>query len=316
MRILILGAGATGGYFGARLLEAGADVNFLVRASRAAQLRAHGLVIESRCGNFKGAVAALSKDDIGHPYDLVILSCKAYDLERAADAIVPAIGPSTLVLPLLNGLKHFDPLDERFGAERIAGGCCHLAVALGEAGEVRHLNTTERITFGARGRGAENQRRMLERLAVLFARTSVDCRFVEDVMQHCWEKYVFIATLAAVSTLMRAAVGDVVSIEGGRGAIIKVLEVCALTAAHNGFPMRPNAYEEALATLSEQGSALTASMLRDLEAGGRVEAEQIVGDMMRRAQAAGLGPGLLGVAYMHLRAREARRMREFAGSLG
>lgn len=315
MRILILGAGATGGYFGARLVEAGADVSFLVRPSRAAQLRALGLVVESLHGDFRRPVVTLLESELRKPYDLVTLSCKAYDFESATDSVAPAVGPNTLLLPLLNGLAHYSMLDARFGAERVAGGCCHLAVALGAAGEIKHLNAVHRITFGARAANAQNQHQKLEQLAGLYAGTSVECRLAANIMQDVWEKYVFVATLAAVTCLMRAAVGDIAATENGRGIMLEALDVCAGTAARSGFPMRPGAHDEAIATLTEPGSALTASMLRDLEAGRRIESEQIVGDMLRRAEAAGLEPGVLRIAYAHLQAREARRARESGKSV-
>lgn len=310
MRILILGAGATGGYFGARLMEAGADVSYLVRRSRAAQLRAQDLVVESPRGDFRRPVSALLESEIGGPYDLVVLSCKAYDLESALDSVAPAVGPDTLLLPLLNGLAHYALLDARFGAGRVAGGCCHLAVALGPAGEIKHLNAVHRITFGAREGNAENKHERLEQLAKLFAGTSIECRLAEDVMQEVWEKYVFIAALAAMTCLMRAAVGDIVAADGGRALMQETWDTCAQIAARSGFPPRPAAREEAIQTLTERGSAFTSSMLRDLEAGHRLEADHIVGDMVRRADALGVAPGLLRVAHLHLRAHEARRARE------
>lgn len=309
MRILVLGAGATGGYFGARLAQAGAEVSFLVRPARAAQLRAQGLAVDSPRGAFRAPVSALLREELRGAWDLVVLSCKAYDLDSAIDAIAPALGPESTVLPLLNGLAHYDALDARFGAARVAAGCCHLAVQLGAAGEIRHLNAIERITFGPRGTAAA-QRRALERLAALFGATSVEARFVDNAMQDCWEKYAFIAALAASTCLMRAAVGDIAASEQGREIVLELFRVCAATAGRSGFALRPQARDEAIATLTDPASTLTASMLRDLEAGGRIESEHIVGDMLRRAQAAGVEPGVLRVAHAHLQAREARRARE------
>lgn len=309
MRILILGAGATGGYFGARLAQSGADVSFLVRPARAAQLRAQGLALESPRGGFRAPVSALVREELRGAWDLVILSCKAYDLDSAIDSVAPAVGPDSALLPLLNGLAHYKALDARFGAGRIAGGCCHLAVELGATGEIRHLNAVHRITFGARGPSVAQQR-TLEQLAALFSATSVDVRFVENVMQDCWEKYAFIAALAASTCLMRAAVGDIAAAEHGREIVLEVFRVCAATAGRSGFPLRPEAHDEALAALTDPASALTASMLRDLEAGRRIESEHIVGDMVRRARAAGVEPGVLRVAHAHLQAHEARRARD------
>ena len=131
MRILVLGAGGTGGYFGGRLLEAGADVSFLVRPARAQRLAADGLRIISPCGDFSSSVKVLTLLDSAAPFDLILLSCKAYDLDSAIAAIRPAVGANTRILPLLNGLKHFDVLDAAFGSEHVLGGLCHISVTLG-----------------------------------------------------------------------------------------------------------------------------------------------------------------------------------------
>ena len=118
MRILVLGAGAIGGYFGGRLAEGGADVAFLVREKRKAELEARGLVVKSAVGDIALPVTSLLADEIARPFDIVLLSCKSYDLDTAIDAIAPAMGPASAVLPLLNGVRHLDRLGERFGAGR------------------------------------------------------------------------------------------------------------------------------------------------------------------------------------------------------
>ena len=148
MKILVLGAGAIGGYFGARLQQAGADVTFLVRSRRAAQLAAHGLAVRSPFGDFDVKPRWLEAQALREPYDLVLLTCKAYDLDGALEAIAPAMGPTSHVLPLLNGLLHLDRLAQAFGAQRVVGGCCSIPVTLGPQGEVLHLAKMHRIAFG------------------------------------------------------------------------------------------------------------------------------------------------------------------------
>ncbi|RBD11056.1 oxidoreductase, partial [Xanthomonas oryzae pv. oryzae] len=144
MHILILGAGGTGGYFGGRLAQAGVDVTFLVREARAAQLQADGLRIRSPLGDAQLQVAHVTAQDLPalvaqRPFDLVILSCKAYDLDSAIDAIAQAVGEQTTVLPILNGLRHYAALDERFNAARVLGGLCFISATKGEHGEILHL---------------------------------------------------------------------------------------------------------------------------------------------------------------------------------
>ena len=131
MRILVIGAGATGGYFGGRLLEAGRDVTFLVREKRAELLAKNGLNIKSPFGDFtKSNPPTLMATNIKQPFDFIILSCKAYDLDDAMASFAPAVGPDTAIIPFLNGMKHLDSLDARFGRERVLGGLCAIAATI------------------------------------------------------------------------------------------------------------------------------------------------------------------------------------------
>src|ERR1700733_9421182 len=149
MRILVVGAGAIGGYFGGRLLQAGRDVTFLVRPRRQAQLAKTGLVIRSRFGD--GSLSSpptLTADALHEPFDLILLSCKSYDLQSAADSFAPAVGPNTAILPLLNGMGHMDYLGARFGAGAVLGGQCVISVTLDGDGHILHLNDTHGLSFG------------------------------------------------------------------------------------------------------------------------------------------------------------------------
>jgi 2-dehydropantoate 2-reductase len=158
MRFLVVGAGATGGYFGGRLFEAGRDVTFLVRPSRAARLAATGLSITSPAGNVHlTSPPTVLAADLREPFDVVILSCKAYDLDGAMESIAPAVGPGTAIIPLLNGMRHLETLDARFGPERVLGGSCFISVKLDEAGRIAHVSDVHRLVFGER-RGGRSPR--------------------------------------------------------------------------------------------------------------------------------------------------------------
>ena len=152
MRILVLGAGGTGGYFGGRLAQAGVDVTFLVRPARAAQLRASGLQVSSTHGDTTIVPQLVTREELaasGQRYDVIVLSCKAYDLASAIDDVAPVVGEGSLILPLLNGVRHIDTLVARFGAERVLGGVAFISVALDASGAIRHLNTLHRLVAGA-----------------------------------------------------------------------------------------------------------------------------------------------------------------------
>lgn len=307
MKVLILGAGATGGYFGGRLYEAGRDVSFLVRERRAALLRANGLVIRSPQGNARlkppiHVVGGLHKKT----FDLIVLACKAYDLDSAMDAIAPAIGPETTILPLLNGLRHYEQLDARFGAERVLGGLCSIAVTLASDGAVEHLGPMHVLRYGERD-GSRSLR--LAAVDGLMTGANLDARASSDIVQALWEKWVMLASLAGMTCLMRASVGEIVAAPQGEALMTQMLaECCAIAAAHEHAP-RAAVLDGTRKMLTEAGSPFTASMLRDIEAGGRIEADQIIGDLIARGAARQITTPLLQIANTHLKAYEARLKR-------
>jgi len=304
MQVLSLGAGAIGGYFGGRLAEAGADVAFLVRDARKRQLQEHGLRIESRFGNFAGPVRALTREEITEPADLVLLTCKAYDLDGAIEAVRPAVGPRTAVLPLLNGLAHMERLNQEFGAARVLGGLAKIAATLAPDGTVRHLNDWRYVTFGEQDGTAS--RRVLE-LKALFDRTSVVATASSDVMRAMWGKAVHLATIAGITCLMRAAVGEIARAPGGTALMQRFLEANAAIAVAEGYALSEEFMAEYRALVADRSSSYTASMLRDLERGGPVEADHILGWMLARAEAHGVDATLHRAAYIHLKAYEQRR---------
>ncbi|CUW39762.1 putative 2-dehydropantoate 2-reductase [Magnetospirillum sp. XM-1] len=304
MRILVLGAGATGGYFGGRLAEAGADVTFLVRPKRARLLAEKGLRIQSPHGDAAFPVKTVTADTLSGHWDMVLLSCKAYDLDESIKAIAPAVGPESAVLPILNGLAHYGPLDAAFGPGRVIGGLCHIFSTLGADGEIVHMNNINRITFGERSGGTSAR---TEALAKAFGPAKCETRHSPEIMQEAWEKYVLLAPLAGMTCLMRASVGTIMATGDGEAIMREMFEECAAVASHAGHAPRPEARDLALGFLTQKGSAMTASMMRDLEAGGPTEGEHIVGDMLRRARAAGLAAPLLRTALTHLQAYEIRR---------
>jgi 2-dehydropantoate 2-reductase len=306
MRILVVGAGAIGGYFGGRLAQAGRDVTFLVRPRRAAELARTGLVIKSPAGD---AVVpqprTVTADALREPFDLVLLSCKAYDLDGAIGAFAPAVGAGTAILPLLNGMRHLDVLDARFGRAHVLGGECIIAATVDPGGTIVHLNREHQLAFGDRD-GADADR--IAAIAAVMTGAGFDARVSDAIVQEMWEKWVFLATLAGATCLMRAAVGDIAQAPGGTAMVLGMLEACGAVARASGHPPRAAFAARARAMLTDAGSSLTASMLRDIERGAPIEAEHIVGDLIQRGEEAG-DLALLRLAYTHLRAYEIRRQR-------
>ena len=307
MKILVVGAGAIGGYFGGRLLESGQDVTFLVRKGRAETLARNGLQIRSAQGDVDlPPPRTLQAHALHETFDLVMLSCKAYHLPQAMEDMAPAVGEHTAILPLLNGMRHLDLLDARFGAGRVLGGQCVIPVTLDAEGVVRHLGPTAGLSFGERD-GKHSPR--VEHIAQAMANARFDARLSTGILQDMWDKWVFLATLAGITCMMRAPIGDIVAAPGGERAILDLLEECRRVAEANGHAPKEAAMQRAHRMLTEAGSSMSASMLRDLEQGSAVEADHVIGDLLARGEAAGLALPVLRLAYVHLKAYETRRGR-------
>jgi 2-dehydropantoate 2-reductase len=309
MRILVIGAGAIGGYFGGRLLAAGRDVTFLVRPARAQKLAATGLVIRSPLGDATlPAPPTVTAEALQGHFDLILLSCKAYDLVSAADSFAPAVGPDTAILPLLNGMRHLELLAERFGGNTVLGGLAIISTTLDADGRILHLNDMHLMAFGERN-GAVSPR--IKAIASALSGAGFEARLSENIMQEMWEKWVFIAGSAGINCLMRASVGDIVA-AGATDFTTALLDECRAIATAQGFPPADAALQRMRGMLTASGSTFAASMLRDIERGAPIESDHIIGDLLARGATQQNKYPLLRIANAHLKAYEARRNRERA----
>lgn len=311
MRILVIGAGGVGGYFGGRLLQAGRDVTFLVRPRRAAQLAEHGLVIKSQYGDYRHPnPPTVQANELTKPFDVVLLSCKAYDLDDAIRSFAPAVGPNTAILPMLNGMQHIDALVEAFGTGAVLGGLCMIASTLGEKGEILHLNDNHSVLFGERD-GSMSPR--VAAIAAELAPAVFESASSDAIIQRMWEKWVFIATGAGITSLMRSTVGDIEA-AGGAPLANALLAECADIATRAGFPPSEASLKRSSAMFTAPGSSLTASMYRDMTNGGRTEGEHVLGDLLRRGGRPERVDSILRMAYTHVATYEVRRARLAAES--
>jgi 2-dehydropantoate 2-reductase len=305
MRVLVVGAGAIGGYFGGRLLAAGGDVTFLVRPRRAAELAATGLVIKGPTGDLTlKDPPAVQADKLNKEFDVVLLSCKAFDLEDAIRSFLPAVGPKTAIIPLLNGMLHLDVLDRKFGPDRVLGGLCAIAVTLNEHREIVQLAPMQSLSFGERD-GKLSDR--IGAIAQMMGSGQFGAVASEHIIQDMWEKWVFLASLAASTCLMRAPVGHILAAPGGKDFILGMLDECSAVAAAEGHAPGGPFFERVRGMLTAEGSQLTASMFRDIKANAPVEADHVIGDLMVRGDAAKVPVPKLRIAYTHLKAYESQR---------
>lgn len=310
MRVLVVGAGAVGGYFGGQLANAGRDVTFLVRSKRAAEIAANGFAIVAPDGATQSiAIRTVLSEQIEAPFDLVLLSCKAYDLDSAMAGLVPAVGPETTILPLLNGMRHIDALSERFGAARVLGGLCVISATLNGRGHVMRLGPMTVLTFGELEGGYSDR---VNAIAAAISDAGFEVRLSDVVRLEMWEKWVMLATFAGMTCLMRAAIGDIVAADAAC-LVERLLDECRRIAAYHGQIIRPDSYARMRAMFTQAGSTITASMLRDIENNARTEAEHVIGDLLCRApEDSDASLSLLRISYAHLKAYEARRAREGA----
>ncbi|HKS21051.1 MAG TPA: 2-dehydropantoate 2-reductase [Bradyrhizobium sp.] len=305
MHILVVGAGAIGGYFGGRLLQAGRDVTFLVRPKRAAELASRGLVIKSASGDVTlKNPPRVQAEGLSEKFDLVLLSCKAFDLDDAIKSFAPAVGPQTSILPLLNGMSHLDALDGKFGRERVLGGLCAIGVTLNEAREVVQLAPIQSLNFGERAGGMSDRVRAI---AETFASGNFGAAASEHIIQDMWEKWVLLGSLAASTCLMRSPVGNILAAPGGKDFLLGMLDECSAIASAEGHTPREPFLRGARAQLTTEGSRMTASMFRDIKAGLPVEADHVIGDLVARGDAAKIPVPKLRTAYTHLKTYEKQR---------
>jgi 2-dehydropantoate 2-reductase len=313
MRILVVGAGALGGYFGGRLKEAGRDMTFLVRPRRAEHLAKTGLLVRSPKGDINiAAPPTVLAENLSAPFDLILLSCKAYDLQGAMDSFAPVVGANSAILPLLNGMKHMDLLGARFGAGAVLGGQCIISATLDSEGRILHLNDLHFLSFGEQN-GAKSPRAVA--IAAAFSGAKFDSQLSTAILQEMWEKWAFIAAAAGICCLMRGAFGDIAAAGASQLASGMFGECCAI-AAKNGFNPGETAVKRSIGMLTAPGSPIAASMLRDIERGAPIEADHIIGDLLARGGARAADYPLLQIAYAHLRTYEARRAREKAAAPG
>jgi 2-dehydropantoate 2-reductase len=298
MRMLVVGAGATGGFFGGRLVQAGRDVSFLVRAARAEQLRRQGLEIVSPYGDAHVRPAVMTAQELHEPFDAVLLTVKSFSLEASMTDFAPAVGPGTIILPVLNGMRHMDALAARFGKGAVGGCAAKVAATLDDAGRILQLAPFQDIAYGEMD-GSRTAR--VEALDAFMRGASFDARLSTEIAREMWEKWAMLATLGGVTCLMRGNLGEIEGASGGAEFLLRFLDEVAAVIGAVGIRLSEGFLAQTRAILgAAKGSTLTSSMYRDLSQGKPVEADQILGDLLARGRKAGIATPLLAAAYTSL----------------
>jgi 2-dehydropantoate 2-reductase len=308
MRILVIGAGAVGGYFGGRLADAGRDVTFLVRGRQSEAIRQHGLRILSPHGNAALYPKLISADEIAGSYDLIILCVKAYSLAEAMKDFAAAVAPNTIILPLLNGMRHIELLSGRFGEDSVIGGVCFISAEIDPGGRIVQLTDIHRLVYGERtvGELTGNDSPRISAVNEAMQGAMFDARTSGNILEEMWEKWVLLASLGAATCLLRANIGEIEAIPGGADLCRAILSECSAISAAGGYPPGAAFLARTEKVLTTPGSGLTSSMYRDLLKNAPVEVDQILGDLLERGRKFDITAPLLEAACVSLRIYQAR----------
>lgn len=297
MRILMAGAGATGGYFGARLAQAGQDVTFLVRERRYQQLQNNGLVLQTPQGTETLQPQLTQVSTLTGHYDLIIVTVKSFALEQVMEDIAPAVGPDTLIMPILNGMRHIATLQQRFGEDKVIGGLCKINATLGEQGEIIQMTPLHQIFYGALD-GNNDER--LQRVDAALRDCQVDTLFSDNIMDELWEKWLLLSMLGAVCCLARGDTRQILTSRGGEALLQGIFTEILSVITAEGYQPRPAVTARIFELLNNPATPMTSSMYRDLTQGYDIEADQIIGDLLLRAKRNGLATPLLNAVDVNL----------------
>lgn len=297
MKILIVGAGAIGGYFGGRLLEKGEDVTFLVREKRKAQLEETGLKILSVNGDSHLAPKLITAENTGATFDVVVISTKSYQLRGAIEDIRPFVGKETMILPLLNGIAHIDVLIDAFGDRSVIGGLCFIESTLDENGAVIQASPINQLVYGERT-GEKTERIM--RLQKAFEGTKAEFIFSEKINQDMWHKYLFITAMSGITATMESPIGPIRDLETGRRTIAAFIRELAAIMFKIGAPVKETIAQEQIEKINAMAAGMKSSMQRDVEKSLPIEVEHLQGYLLEKANEHNVDVPILETIYTKL----------------
>jgi 2-dehydropantoate 2-reductase len=254
-------------------------------------------MILSPHGNFTLRPKLITADQLSVSYDAILLSVKAFSLESAVSDMAAAVGPETVILPVLNGMRHVDILANRFGKRSVAGCACKVSASIDDRGRIEQHNPIQEIAYGEMD-GMVSQR--IQRLDEFMRDAGFDARLSSAIQREMWEKWILLAGLGGINCLMRGTIGEVTQAPHGADFVARLLQEIVAVVEAVGVAPSPEFMVAAKTALTAPGSTLTSSMYRDLLRGAPIEADQIIGDLVERACAAGIETPLLGAIHTHL----------------
>jgi 2-dehydropantoate 2-reductase len=234
---------------------------------------------------------------ISQPYDVVLLAVKGFQLEAMLADLTPAIGPDTMILPVLNGMRHMDVLAERFRPNNLVGSALKIATVLEDDGRVVQLGPLQDFAYGELDGSATARIRSLD---AFMQGADIGARLSGVVRREMWEKWILLAAVGAATCLMRGTVGDIEACPGGATFALRLLDEVVAIVRAMGDPPSEAFVSAAREQLTTKASPFASSMFRDAQRGRPIEVEQIIGDLLRRGAKAQIATPMLSAAYIHL----------------
>ncbi len=271
MKILVLGAGAVGGYFGGRMAEAGMDVTFLVREKRQKKLEKSGLIIKSPKGDFVTSPKLVNIDNVDSIYDVILFTNKAYDLDEILQSPFP-VKDGSIIIPLLNGYAHMEQLRNKFPNARLFGGIAHIFSTLNKEGEIHHFNDIHSLTVGHLSKADETDGRIFFHSC---SSANFSIKYSDDIITDLWHKWVFITTVAGATTLFNATIGEIASTEHGIAFITDLHDECINIAKSEKIQVSDDDLAQQRRFLSDKKSTWSSSMRRDMVNKSKIECAHI-----------------------------------------
>ena len=298
MRLAIFGAGGVGGYFGARLQQAGESVAFIARGAHLAAMRAGGLRLSSPLGDAHLQPVEAHDDPaaIG-PVDAVLIAVKTWQLDDALAAIDPLLGEDTFVVPLLNGVEAAGQIATKIGEARVVGGTCKIISHLGEPGEIVHVGATPWIGIGERD-GAKSDRTAALKQALKGA--GIAARLADDIEAEVWAKLLFVASVGGVGAVTRTPIGQLRAVPETRAVLRAAMEEIFAVARARGVALADSEVDDAMSFVDELPAEGTSSLQRDIAAGRRSELDAWSGAVVRLGHEGGVPTPVHGFLYASL----------------
>ena len=290
MKILVMGSGGVGGYFGARLALGGADVTFVARGAHLAAMQSEGLTLETPAGQVHAAdIKVVEKASDAAPPDFVLLAVKLWDTDSALEQIRPIVGPHTCVISLQNGVLKEATLAQAFAREQLMGGVAYVATRIASPGVIRQTGPMQRIQFGEYD-GKRSTR--AEALLQACLKGGINAEIADDIVRVLWEKYVFLAALSAATTAIRKPIGAIRGHPQTRAFFLDLMrEVVAVGRAH-GVALPADYAEQRLKLADDVDPGMTSSMHHDLDQGNRLELRWLSGGVVELGARVGVATPL------------------------